>query len=225
MKNKIYLSVISALLLFAICFSACSKIEKEQENVIALSYCQTSLYEGKNADFVVELTEGTSEKLFVADGKTQETAPFVTLKVTPTSQDLKNVDLKFKLKGDKGEVSAPLSVDAFGAYFTASPDMSVVGKPQEASVLIGADESKVELKDMLEGMVTSQQALSIAEETLKEKLANDDKEREIYVRVIKNADELEAPYYWYVAFISSPTDYYSAVIDVKSGKVASTNPQ
>ena len=221
MKSKL-LSIISAILLFTICFTAC-KAQESEPAPTNISYCQNSLYVGKTADYNVSLSEGISEILFVADGKTVETENFVELKIIPTSQDLINQTLKYKLTGEKGEIEDVLDKDAFGAYFSATPDMSVIGKPIKLTIM-GKSETQVELTDVLAGKLSSSQALSAAREVLNEKLKADGKDREIYVRMINNAEKSDSPYYWYVAFIAAPTDYYSAVVDPASGKIVSTSP-
>jgi len=223
MKNRIYLSIISAILLFSVIFVACKKQEEatETENV---SYSQTTLFTGSNDTFNVSLSSGISEKLFIADGKTTDVGNFVLLKVTPLSPDLLNVELKYKLVGDKGETTDSLSKDAFGAYLSAEPDLNVIGNPLCIYLINGEKETQIELKDEMQDRISSAQALQIAKEKIKDKLEADDKDRETYVRLINNAENKDSAYYWYVAFIASPTDYYSVLIDGK-GTVITTSPQ
>ena len=222
MKKNYLLSIVAAVLLVCVLFAACAKKE-EEEPAEEVSYCQTQLYVGGNADYKITLTAGKSEQLFIADGKTTDVGDFVLLTVTPTSTDLMNADLSYTLAGENGAHSDALVKDAFGATFTSEPDLSVVGKPQSVTIKNGSAEIEIPLQDMTEGIVTPKQALYTAKEALKDKLNGDDKEREIYIRLINNAEKPESSYFWYVAFIAAPTDYYSVVIDPASGSVVSGN--
>lgn len=219
--------VITLILIFiaitaTLAFTACQKPAETPEDD-HISYMQQSFYMGKTKDFTVRLTGGVSETLFVADGRTVNVVPFTTLTVIPQHVDLFNEAYDFTLTGDAGTVSGKLDKDSFGASYSASVDLTSVGTPLSVTVRSDKIEQTIDLADMLKGSVTGTAALDVAQRQLADKLAASQKEREIYVKYINDADSAASDYYWYVAFIASPTDYYAVLVS-PDGQIVSVNP-
>lgn len=194
-------------------------ITPNEENNI--SYIQTTFYRGAVANFEVKIIGGKKEVLFVADGKTNDCKKFSTVTLIPDSTDLYNNEYKFIVTGENGELSGTLNKDSFGAYYYLDIDLSSIGKLNKICISYGNQEKEIELVDMLDNKIDAMGALDIAKQTLQAKLEADNKEREIYIRMINNTTDPDSTYYWYVAFIANPTDYYACLIEPSNGGVVS----
>ena len=223
--KKTFLTICVILCLATLVFTAtaCQKTP-EPEATEPISYMQQSFYMGKTKDFTARLTGGVSETLFVADGVTRDVRPFCTLTLVPQHVDLFNEPYTFTLKGDKGEVSGAMDKDSFGAsYSTEIPSLDGVGTPQEVTVKSDKIEQTIPLTNMLADSVAASRALELAKANLEAKLTASAKDREIYVKYINDAESDTSDYYWYVAFIASPTDYFAVLISPQ-GEIVSVNP-
>ncbi len=215
--------VIFVLLTLTLALAACGKDTPQQAEPI--SYMQQTLYTSSSSNFRVSLSSGRSESLFVADGKVTDVKDFATLSVVPLHVDLYNDTYTYTLTGSTGSVDGELQKDNFGAsYEGAIPSMASIGTPQTVTLKWGDHSEQFELTDLLKDAIGANDAKQIAQKTLAAKLEADDHDREIYVRFINDASTPDSPYYWYVAFIHSPTDYYSVLIDPTDGTVLSVNP-
>lgn len=223
-KRLFFISV--ALVIIALCsiLVGCDRKEPIVEEVKPISYMQTLFYVGNDNEFRIKLIKGRGEPLFIADGKSSGNEEFTSLTVTPLNKDQTNSELSFSIVGENGEMSGILSYERLQGVFSSSPDLNGIGAPQTIKIIEGKRTVEIVLTNLLEGRIGCEEALSIAEKTLESKLSADDKDREIYIRLINNSLDPNSEYYWYVAFIASPTDYYSALIDSKSGNVLSMNP-
>lgn len=204
--------------IFVSCKPSEDNTPKEENNI---SYIQTTFYRGTITNFEVKITAGKKEVLFVADGKTNDCKDFSTVTLTPDSTDLYNNEYKFTVTGENGELSGTLNKDSFGAYYYLDIDLSSIGKLNKICISYDSKEKEIELVDMLENKIDAKGALEIAKQTLQAKLDADNKEREIYIRMINNTTDSNSTYYWYVAFIADPTDYYAGLIDPIGGGVVS----
>ena len=223
-KIAIFLSFILILTLTIAALTACNRTQPEPDAAEPISYMQQCFYMGKTKDFTARLTGGISEALFVADGVSQDVHAFTTLTLIPQHVDLFNESYTFTLKGDKGEYSGALDKDSFGASYSAEiPSLDAIGTPTEVTVKSDKIESTIALSDMLAESITGAKALEIAHTSVEAKLTADTKPREIYVKYINDAESDASDYYWYVAFIASPTDYYAVLIS-PSGELVSVNP-
>ncbi len=217
------LSVLIIILVLSVVFLVACNSEKDpvNEEKNNISYLQSSFYHGKSPNFEVKISCGKSEVLFIADGKTNECKTFSTITVIPCSVDLYNHEYTFTLTGDKGETGGTLVKDSFGAYYQADIDLSQIGKVISVKLTYSNKNEEIALIDMLDGKIDGMKALEVAQEALKDKLEADNKEREIYIRMINNTNKPESEYFWYVAFIANPTDYYCALVNPGDGKIIS----
>ena len=222
-RIAIILSVIFIFTCSILALAGCRQATP-QEEASDVSYMQQSFYMGKTKDFTVRLAGGVSEALFVADGATKDVKSFCTLTVVPQHVDLFNETYTFTLKGDKGEMSSALDKDSFGASYSSEiPSPEAIGTPQEVTVKWDNTEQTIPLSNMLEGSISAARALELAKVSLEAKLTADNKDREVYVKYINDAEKDASDYYWYVAFIASPTDYYAVLIS-PTGDLVSVNP-
>ena len=230
--KKIRLSILVLLTIF-LCLSlvvACNgKSDAPEKTGLEkrVSTYQDSVYVGENGEFGVSFVTGEAEKLIVIDGEVGECARFATLTVTPLSSELYNNTYSYILKGEAGEKTGELVKDVVGAAFSAEvPAAEEIGKV--LSVTVKADgilESEVELMSKLEGAMTWREALAVAEKAFAEEITAEsdtgELSREIYVKLVNALSDADAPYYYYVSFIKSSSDYWAILLDPVTGEIIS----
>lgn len=226
--KKVFI-VITLILVVLLTFVACNS-ETQQEEKSALekrvSTCHDAVYVGENDDFSADFILGEKEKLIEIDGKVGELTPFATLTVTPRSASLYNNTYTYKIKGEAGERTGDLTKDVVGAAFTAEiENAKEIGKVLSLTVSCeGILESEVPLVDKMEGTLPRKEILAIAErefqDAIKAESDTGNLEREIYVKLV-NALSSDSPYYYYVSFIKSPSDYWALLLDPTTGEVIS----
>lgn len=212
-----------------LCLASCSHKQIEEPETGMQKYVSNvyeSLLTGADDNFSVSLYSGRQEKLFVADGAAGELQNFVTLKIVPKSVDLLNNTYTYTITGDKGTLQGDLEKGLFGASFSANvSSLETVGTVQTVTLTHEELTYTVTLTNVLADKITWKQALAIAEENFADKIAKENQTnsfaREIYVKIINDTSEPTSPYYWYVAFIASPADYWAILIDPLSGEVIS----
>ncbi len=226
--KKAFVIFFSAILIVSLMFAAVGCKKEEKQHILAqnISYIQTALYAGQSLNFSVSVAKGRSEKLFIADGKSGELKEFNTLIVVPLNIDLFNNAYKYKLIGATGELEGDLTKDSFGASFSAElSDISQIGELSSITILSINFEDQIALANKLSDMIDAMEALAIAEKNLEAKIKSETADnaynREIYIKFINDSKNFDSPYYWYVAYIASPTDYWTVLIDPTSGEVLS----
>ncbi len=230
--KKIFWIVIATLLTLTCVFALAScggksDAPKKEGLETLVSVYHDGVYVGANEDFTVNLTTGETEKLIVADGKVGELTRFATLTVTPLSSSLFNNVYTYVLTGEKGEKTGELEKDVIGATFTAEIDgAESIGKITGAKIVAeNILESDVPLTNKLEGALTWKEILKHAETTLSEQIKEESDTgalpREIYVKLVNAMASDDSPYYYYVSFIKSPSDYWALLMDPATGAVIS----
>lgn len=217
------LCILLSILLLSV-FVACDKDKDVTEDACEISYIQEELYTGETANFNVCVASGKSENMFIANGTAGELVEFANLTVTPLHVDLFNCDYQYKLIGEKGELCGELKKDTFGTAFVAElKDYKTLGKLSCVKIIRVDSEEDINLTDRLLDKINAEEALSIAKENLADKIKAEKEagayKREIYVKFVNDEKNTKSDYYWYVAYIASPTDYWALLIDPISGKV------
>jgi len=94
--------------------------------------------------------------------------------------------------------------------------------PTSIALTAGSDVSEIELKNVLEGALTSADIINLAKDAFKEKIelesADGKPQREIYVKLISGDRK---NYYYYVSFIGDGVDYWAMLLDPKTGDIIS----
>ena len=229
-KSSIIITVILVLILGLTLFASCKGKEKEEEKSALekrLSTYQDAVYVGSNEDFQADFITGEKEKLIVIDGEVGEMIPFATLTVTPRSSALFNNTYSYVLTGEAGEKRGELVKDVVGAAFSAEVTGSEeIGKILSLKIVSeGIMESEITFVNKVDGTISRKQVLEIAEREFRDAInAESDTgnlEREIYVKLVNALSDEEAPYYYYVSFIKSPSDYWALLLDPMTGEVIS----
>lgn len=230
MKKQLFVAITAFLLLTLGLFVACHEKETTPEKQGLERFVSTyhdAVYVGANEDFGVSFVTGEAEKLIVIDGKVGETAPFATLTVTPLSAGLFNNTYTYVLKGESGEKTGDLTKDVIGATFSAEvPAAEEIGKVLSVAVVAeGISESEIPLANKVEGCLGWREILARAEQALETEITAEtdtgELPREIYVKLVNALSDSEAPYYYYVSFMKSPSDYWALLLDPETGEIIS----
>ena len=228
--KKVYFAIALLLALSLFVFAGCKKPPEPAEKTALekrVSTYHDAVYVGANEDFETSFVTGECEKLIVIDGEVGDLAPFATLTVTPLSAALFNNTYTYVLKGETGEKTGDLVKDVVGASFSAEvKDAKEIGKVLSLTIKAeGISESEVPLSNKLEGAITWKQALAKAGAELKDAIERESDtgnlKREIYVKLVNALSAEDAPYYYYVSFIKSSSDYWALLLDPTTGEVIS----
>ena len=217
MKKKIYL--VLTLILVLVCASvvlvACGSKQpgRAKDNI---SRRTDAYFAGESEQFAVSVEKGRREKTFIADGKATDVVDFCQITVIPLkSNDYKSIN--FVIKGDDSTLSGEITTSDFGEFFSL---IELGFTPKTRTVTAGEESCEIELTDMLEGKLTSSDAVNIAKDAFKDKIAKENEEgkaeREIYVKLITGD---RTNYYYYVSFIGDGVDYWAMLIDPSTGDI------
>jgi len=214
MKKKIYL--VLTLILVLVCASvvlvACGSKQPggAKDNI---SRRTDAYFAGESEQFAVSVEKGRREKTFIADGKATDVVDFCQITVIPLkSNDYKSIN--FVIKGDDSTLSGEITTSDFGEFFSL---IELGFTPKTVTVTAGEETCEIELTDMLEGKLTSSDAVNIAKDAFKDKIAKENEE-EIYVKLITGD---RTNYYYYVSFIGDGVDYWAMLIDPSTGDIIS----
>ena len=219
MKKKIYL--VLTLILVLVCASvvlvACGSKQPggAKDNI---SRRTDAYFAGESEQFAVSVEKDRREKTFIADGKATDVVDFCQITVIPLkSNDYKSIN--FVIKGDDSTLSGEITTSDFGEFFSL---IELGFTPKTITVTAGEETCEIELTDMLEGKLTSSDAVNIAKDAFKDKIAKENEEgkaeREIYVKLITGD---RTNYYYYVSFIGDGVDYWAMLIDPSTGDIIS----
>ncbi len=220
MKRKILLAVtaISIIVCALAVFVACNP--KDGKNPSDNVSRQTDAYFAGESDmFSVAIEKGRREKIFIADGKATDVQDFCQITVVPLkSNDYDGVSYVVKGEND-ATLSGELDSAEYGEY-SATINLDFV--PTSITLTAGSDVSEIELKNVLEGALTSADIINLAKDAFKEKIelesADGKPQREIYVKLISGDRK---NYYYYVSFIGDGVDYWAMLLDPKTGDIIS----
>lgn len=219
MKKKIYLilTLVLVLICAAVVLVACGSKNNNavKDNV---SRRTDAYFAGESDCFAISVEKGRREKTFIADGKATDVIDFCRITVIPLkSNDYKSVN--YVIAGDGETLSGEIKSSDFGEY---SAEIELAFIPKSVTVTAGSDTGEVALTDMLEGKLTASDAVNVAKEAFKDKIAKEAEEgkpeREIYVKLITGD---RTNYYYYVSFIGEGVDYWAMLIDPANGNVIS----
>ncbi len=220
MKRKLILIsvAICCVLLCVLALTACNN-NKTDEPKNNISRQTDEYYAGESELFAVSIENGKRERAFIADGVATDVSDFCELIIVPLkTNDYETISYVIFGENESKLIGEIKHSDMGG--FTTSIALDFV--PKTITVTAGSDVSEIELADVLEGALSSNDVINIAKDALKDKLDEEysqgKADREIYVKLI-TADRTN--YYYYVSFIGDGVDYWAMLIDVKSGEIVS----
>ena len=227
MKKALLIILIFTLILTLAACHGKTDVEEKSALEQRISTCYNAVYVGSNEDFRANYITGEKEKLIVIDGEVGDLVSFATITVTPLSASLFNNTYTYRLTGENGEKTGELTKDVVGASFSAEVEGGEeIGKILSLTVIAeGILESEITLTDKMEGTLSRKEILEIAERELTDVITAESDtghlEREIYIKLVNALSDGDAPYYYYVSFIKSPSDYWALLIDPTTGEVIS----
>ena len=220
MKKKIFLAVtlIAVLACAVSVLTACNLFKKDKQECDNVSRQTDAYFVGESAQFAVSIEKGKREKTFIADGKATDVVEFCEVTITPLASNSYE-SVSFVISGADSTLSGEITTADYGEY---SATIELNFTPTSVTVTAGSDVSEIELANILDGALSSADAVNIAKEAFKDKLTQESEEglgeREIYVKII-TGDRLN--YYYYVSFIGDGVDYLAMLIDPKTGDIVS----
>ncbi|MDR3293223.1 MAG: hypothetical protein LBT20_03870 [Clostridiales bacterium] len=189
-----------------------------------ISYMDKYAYFGSNANFAVTVNAGVGEKTFLTDGKVGETAEFCKISlVVVNSSYTKLESFGYELTAGGEKLSGTFKKDVLTLEFN---DQTAIKNPEtvESVVIVYATTHRdtISLANMLEGRLSATDAVDAAVKVFAKEIKSNTKNkifpREIYVKFVTGYGG-EEPYYWYVAFIASETDFWAVLLDSRTGAV------
>lgn len=221
---KKILTIVLILTILLIPFG-CHK-NKTAELKDKVSYYETHLYTGESNNFAVNLLRGMREDIFIADGMVGNMIKFATLKVLPLHMDLFNKQYSFKLTGTDKEITGELKKDMFGASFSAEIlDIDSLGEIKNITISAAKIEETIELTNKMKDKLTWEDVLRISSKEFKDCIESESADggfnREIHIKFINNRTDRHSPYYWYVSYINTVSDYWALLLDPETGEAIS----
>lgn len=220
MKRKIIL-ILSAILIMICAVSvlaACGVKGNNKPSNDNVSRATEAYFAGESELFAVSIEKGRRERTFIADGKATDVIDFCQITVVPLKNNSYE-SISYVISCDDKTLSGEIKTSDFGEY---SAVIELDFDPKKVTVTAGTDTSEIDMSNVLEGALTSSDAVNKAKESFKDKIEQEKSEgkaeREIYVKLITGD---RTNYYYYVSFIGDGVDYWAMLIDPKTGDIVS----
>ena len=203
------------------CTPAMSQLDTMKESV---SYSQTGLMVGGNADVRVEIASGSREISMISDGVVSEMMEYCTLTITPLSYELYDKQMKFKLIGEKGEISGDCKRAIVGINQMADIlQIESIGAVSKIVIMYAEVSVELELTSAMEGMIDYKAAVESVYNGCKTDVEPmfDGNEflAEVHVKISRDNTSDIDKYYWYVSVtVDTETSLY-VLVDGKSGAI------
>jgi hypothetical protein len=188
-----------------------------------ICYSDRYVYSGKNNDFSATVYAGAGEKNFLTDGQAVDVTGFckISLNIINMAYN-KLTSFGFELKTDTQSFSGTITKDSLSSELSGAADVPDPSKIRAVIIKYGDKNTEIGLADVLDGRLSAGQAydaaLKVFAKEIKSNLKNGSLNREIYIKFVTGYGG-EEPYYWYVAFIASDSDYWAVLLDSKTGAV------
>lgn len=227
MKKKLVLSISIICIMTAVCAGlvACKKpLTNLQKLENQVSTMQTQLFVGVNENFNASIITCKQEETFIADGKVGKLKTETVMTIQPKNTETLNKKVDFMLVGEKASLEGKLTKDKIGIELCANiENIETLGKIVKVTLTYDGKAQDVVLKNRLDGMITPTAALKSAYGKFKteiDTLMESKKfEKEVYIKVVEDKQVGGDNCYWFVSFIENSDEYWSALIDIKTGEV------
>ncbi len=219
MKKKIFVILLAMILVLSFgVFVGCNKDKPDNKESDNISRDISAFYVGENENYAVSIEVGRREKNFMADGVSKDVCAHTELVVIPLKvNDCE--EYSFCISNETASLSGKIKGNQFGEYI-ASINLEFV--PTAITIGEGENAEKIELKNVLEGKLTSADVINIAEKEFAERIESaksaGNYKREIYVKLITGDRQ---NYYYYVSYIGEGVDYWALLINPETGVVVS----
>ncbi|MDR1940618.1 MAG: hypothetical protein LBQ40_07510 [Clostridiales bacterium] len=188
-----------------------------------ICYSDRHVYSGKNGDLAVTVYAGVAEKSFLTDGKASEVVNFckIGLNVINTAYS-KVAAFDYNIIADGKLYAGKLTRDSLTSEMSGSVDLPDASKIKSIVIRYGSKDHEIPLSGVLDGRMSADDAYKAAVKIFSKEISNGIKNgvfnREIYIKFVTGYGG-EEPYYWYVAFIASDSDYWAVLMDSRTGEV------
>lgn len=217
MKKRKSLLVLVCLIILVSVLTACNKQDAKQLDKY-ISYSHNASYVGEDGDYTVIIEAGNKEEIFVDDGKVGKIVPFFSIIVIPKKAD-ENSSLDIKIYIDNQETAINLTKDMFTGNF----EKNISEKGVASKVMIG--KNAIELKNKMAECIDKATLMKIINDEFSEQIAAGWKDnvfsKELYIKLIRDNNNINGQHYWYVALIDGQNSFCSMLVDAKTGKVLS----
>lgn len=221
------LFVIVLLILSILCFAACNSKPQGEDSTLLnnVSLRHEYYFSGATEDYAVTIEIGKREKVLVADGKVGDICTYTEISVRNLSGDLEGA-YSFEISAGDSKLNGTLSKNVFGSCLTSTLNLFEHAENITGFYLICGD-SRVEIPvvNLLSEGKSWQEALTIAETEFSDRISENSVDgvlpREIYVKYVSDGFTVEAPHFWYVAFIGENNGFWAVLIDPATGNVVS----
>lgn len=221
--KKLFVTILVIVGVF--CLFGCNKGDETIDYANYVSFYQTHCYSGENEVFAVSVTAGEKEILFQADGVVGEMKNYVSIMLTPLNFNTKTENLSYTLVSASGESSGVFIQDKFSASLISDIESGdFINSIQSIKITGGDMTQKITLTNRLKDMLTWEEVLDISTVEMADYIvANSDKNgvfnKEICIKYIRNRNDYNSPYYWYVSYIGESFDFVAMLIDPVTGEI------
>lgn len=188
----------------------------------SISYKQTAYLIGECDEFNLTVISGLRESPYVMDGERGDLVEFCTITLKPSSNDGVNVSYTYEVTVEGESYTGSLNKDTFGTTLSGDIGVDIGDSITNIVIKFGEETETVMLENMMaNSLISSDDALSIAEDALQDtlsKLPEEDK-REVYLKFVSDIVGEESVYYWYVAYVGEGGRYSAVLIDIVSGDI------
>lgn len=225
MKKKFIIAGLCILLLFSL--TACSKNKKEDSAIPNdVSCVEMNAFWGQSENSFVEIICGEKENALIADGNIGKMSKFVDVGVYLMKADLIGADdnILATLKKDgkeiaKGELKYTNIEDGYRVTIRNTKGYEF----DTVSLSYGETNEDVQVTKILQNKIDWNAAYKKAKESFEQaKVKSPDdigkKNREVFIKIVRNKSEIGGEIYWYVSFLND-TNYWSVLISCENGEI------
>ncbi len=203
------------------CTPAMSQLDTMKASV---SYSQTELLVSSNADIRVEIAAGSREISMISDGVVSEMMEYCTLAITPLSYELYDKQMKFKLIGEKGEITGECKRAIVGINQLADiMDVESIGVVSKIVIMYEEVSVELELKSAAQGMIDYNAAVESVfngcSAEIEPMFNGNEFLAEVHVKISRDNTSDTDKYYWYVSVtVDTDTSLY-VLVDGETGAI------
>ncbi|MDR2634991.1 MAG: hypothetical protein LBC13_03305 [Clostridiales bacterium] len=223
--KKVLIAVLSFCMIFVLIGCNRNKV-KDYKLTDNVTFNQTHFYRGGNEKFVVEISIGSKEAVFVADGRIDKVEPFSEISIYELTANSDDNVYAFRITSGETVINGETEKNIFTGAHVADSDLSSVKDgitAIEISSGAGSAAETVVLIDILAEAISWNDALNVAADEFKDRINAEKVDgilpREIYVKYVRDSRDPESPYYWYVSFVGVENNIWAVLLDPVNGAV------
>ena len=222
--KKYVIVALSLLLCVGVLVGCTPEVSRLDAMKSQVSYSQSGLVVGGNAEVRCEIATGSREISMISDGVASDLMEFCTLSITPIKYELYSKHFTFKLVGDKGEVSGECKKAIIGINQVADiMDVESLGTLTKLVVTYEEVVIELELTNAMEGMLTCDKVVESVYNSLTAEIEPmfDGNEflGEVHAKITRDTGAEGVKYYWYVSITVSTDNNIYVLVDGATGAI------